>query len=214
MDKIEFRVQPTPEFDDHQVRILVNGIDIIPDKMFGLDPVQSVENEPALLEQEALTKSGELTYARWSWQSGEIAYDTFEVIRTDQTVIWTRDSMKGPSFTFAVNQYEEAIAQFRTDYSWETPKRTVERLIGDLDYSALKRYGMSFSWVSARAYNTDKIMVVFRLTEADGVSYGITCYLIWDQTNADEAARSMKHLLQQSPQLWPEVAYCGQAPPQ
>jgi hypothetical protein len=209
MDKIGFRIQPSPIVDDYEVRILVSGKDIIPRGMTGLDPVQGLEVE-GLLSQTALTEGGRLWFARGDYETDEGAY--LQVSRAESAVIWNLEDAGNPTFAFNAREYDEAISRLREDFSWETPKRTAERLIKNLDYSALNKYGIKFLNASARWWNSEKIAVSFWLTDESAIEYQLVCHVAWDQSNAQGAADNVENLLRQAPEQWSDVVCYPQVP--
>jgi hypothetical protein len=220
MDKIEFRIEPSPDSNDHQVRILINGQDVIPDRMIGLDPWDDGDISCSLLDQEALSTSGELTYARCSCGVVGCGSDSVEVTRSDETVSWRFPSLdrkstvfggshKAAPFVFDRQQYDQAVADLRNDFKWEPMERTAERLVGQLDFSKAAGCGLLFHWASGRM-NQDKFGLCFRLGEPQ--KYQVIAYMPWNPRTPEGAVEVTKHLLQQPPTQWPDVVYYNQTP--
>ena len=204
MDKIEFRIQPSFEARDHEVRILVNGIDIISNKMMGLDPVD--ECEQSFFNQPALTGSGELIYARCNCGVVGCGSDLVVVSRDPQTVTWKPKPLPAACFVFDRHQYDDAVNHLMTDFTWETIERTAERLTRDLNFADLSEYGLTFKWASARE-NKETIAVAFDLDEEGEGKYQVLCYAPWDHQEPRVAAQNMEHILKEPPSLWPNVVY-------
>ncbi len=207
MDKIEFHIQPSSGSPDHEVRILVNGIDIIPDKMLGLDPVDGWEE--SLLGQEALTSPGELIYARCSCGVVGCGSDAVDVTRSESAVTWTFKWTSKKSFTFDARQYDSAIAELKSDFGWETPERTAERLIKNLDFNRFLAQGLELEWVSGRTEN--KITLSFDLQEGE-TKYQVLCHARWENHEApNEAVSAIEKVLKDAPKNWPDVEYLFQS---
>jgi len=209
MDEIEFRIEPSPDSNDHQVRILINGHDIIPERMIGLDPWDDGDISCSLLDQEALSTSGELTYARCSCGVVGCGSDSVEVLRDGETVKWNSKGTSKKTFVFEARQYDQAVADLRNNFKWEPMERTAERLVGELDFSNLTNFGLFFEWASGRM-NQDKFGICFRLGEPQ--KYQIVAYVPWNQRTPEGAVGAAKLLLQQPPTQWPDVVYYNQTP--
>jgi len=131
---------PSPETNDHQVRIIIDGDDWLDASSLGLDPRE-------FFQQSALKTNGSLTVGRCDCGVIGCCDTIVDVIRTDSSIAWTDPT--GLKLTFDRNAYDAEIDRAMTDTEWEDVNRTVERLAGeilvghDLD-------GFHFQWASAR----------------------------------------------------------------
>jgi len=199
------------------VRILVNEIDIIPENLMGMDPVDGWEE--SFLGQPALTNSGNFTYARCSCGIVGCGSDIVEITRSEETVSWRFPSLdrkstvfggarKAVPLVFDRQQYDEAVDQLKTNFDWETVERTAERLIHSLDFSRFLEYGLKFQWATGRTEN--KVAVSFGLQEGEA-KYQILSYAPWNHEVASDAVFIVERMLKEPPSVWSDVVYYFQS---
>ena len=152
MHSVAFNMTASPTSNDHQVRIAVDGIDLISefsDHSLGIDP-------PVFFRQEALTSSGKLNIARC--ECGVPLCDDTDVntVHEADTVTWNGlpETRFGKSLVFDRAQFLQAVHKASNDHAWETTERTAERCIADLNMALPASHGLRFCWASGRIRDT------------------------------------------------------------
>lgn len=156
MKKLSFKFLPSEFSEDHQVRALVDEEDLLElydSKSLGLDP-------PEFFEQKSLTTSGNLRIGRCECGCVGCGDTYVKVLRSQDKVEWSFSS-GAETIEFDRVEYDREIERAAADFSWETPDRTVERLVSNLDYSSCEKLGLRFEFASARIKN-DKVILSFR----------------------------------------------------
>lgn len=146
MNTLSFQILDSKETNDHEVRILIDGVDILGQDFMGIDP-------PDFFKQRGLQLTGEILIGRCICGvigCGDYSVDVQEV---DSKVIWSNDN--GLHLEFDKESYLNLITTAKTDYSWENKYRRVERLTAAILKESKTIIGYSFDWSSARIkYNT------------------------------------------------------------
>ncbi len=204
------------ERNGHQLRILVNGVDLIervdrsaagydPEMaMLGMDPI-------AFFKQTTLEAGGGLIIARCNC-GDEGCSSIAVVVHTSLTeVSWSLRPDGTEVVRFGRDQYISAIGKARNDHSWETLERTAERLIAELEWARLAPLGITLCHVYARG-SKDSLSVTFWL-ESQG-RYQLVCSLAWNHLRPNAAVdAARRQLLEIEPARWSEVVYYPQAHP-
>ncbi|HNQ77643.1 MAG TPA: hypothetical protein PK802_07915 [Candidatus Cloacimonadota bacterium] len=204
MAEISFVIEPNNPSNDHQVRIIVDGQDLIAcycDDMLGIDP-------PDFFTDRALLEFGKLIFARCSCGVVGCGDAIVHTSRDHITVIWDSFSPKIPgirSLTFSRQQFDAAVEAARNDHSWETAERTAERFIAELDFTSLNEQGLAFRWASGRLNNT-KISVCFYLD----LTYQVIVSAPWNHVAVQEAVSGIQAELGKPPYEWSDVTYYPQ----
>lgn len=133
---------PSPETNDHQVRVIVDGEDWLGPSSLGLDPHEFFRQSTFTLKT-----NGSLIVGRCDCGVLGCCDTTVDVLLSDASVIWMDAS--GLNLTFDRKSYEAEIDRATTDTGWEDVKRTVERLAGDI-LVGHELNGFQFQWASAR----------------------------------------------------------------
>jgi hypothetical protein len=206
---VEFRisVRPSPETNDHEVVLLGAGenlIDRFSKKLMGLDPDQLLV-EPCSLRVGKMPRIA--TIGRCD--CGEVGCGSVEVeIRREQTAVKWQSLSSPVEVQFDADQYDAEVERALHDHSWETPDRTVARLIrAAVDKTALESRGFIFSWASGRC--RDGMMTV-ALTLSPG-PYQVLVNLPWDRASIENIVDQFASLLRVEPESWPEVECYPQA---
>lgn len=138
MNILSFNIVASPETNDHQVRILVDGKDLLGDDYLGLDP-------PRLFEQENLFRQGKLLIGRCTCGC-EGCGDNWVTVDIDHdSVCWSDLSLK-----FEKTAYFENVKLVMNDHSWEDKNRCAERLVSEIFQGRKTKSDYSFTWASAR----------------------------------------------------------------
>ncbi len=144
MNRLAFNFADSPSSNDHQVRPLVDGVDLlelIETDSLGIDP-------PEFFRQPALLSGGRLLIGRCS--CGVVGCDDVfaGVVRTDDSVTWQLAGDR--TYEFDPAGYSSCIKSGTADTDWESTERTAERLVASLDFSTAEEDGYRFDWASAR----------------------------------------------------------------
>lgn len=142
LNQLDYQVMPSPDSNDHEVRLIVDGVDILGDTRLGLDPLDFMR----FVRSDA---SGDVLVGRCA--CGCIGCDdvTAKVKFDDLTVQW---HLLGHTYYFECNAYKDTLSEVVADHSWEDVGRRVERLITEhVEADQRWRDGQSnFDWVSTR----------------------------------------------------------------
>lgn len=141
MNKLSFKILPTDESQDHEVRILIDNSDFLGKKHLGIDP-------PEFFGQHSLLTEGQILVGRCS--CGIIGCDDYAVYVSvfDDKITWTND--RGLNLEFDKSIYIETISGARFDYSWESKERRAERLTSAVLKNTRTSDDYKFDWTSAR----------------------------------------------------------------
>jgi len=205
IEVLTIQVRPSPQTNDHEVRLLGDGDDLIArfwEGMIGLDP-DDLLLDPCLLEpSDGIHRA---TIARC--ECGILGCDSVDVeVRSGGGKVSWIDGER--TLRFARDQYEAEVARARADTDWETPGRTAARLVRTtVDLVELARHGLSFQWASGRA-GPRGFTASLRL---DPGPHQILVTLPWTAERAEDMAASMVLLLRRDPRTWECVAYLPQA---
>lgn len=182
--QLSFEFLPSEFSNDHQVRILADGQDLlekIDKSSLGLDPVE-------FFAQPTLHTTGWLLIGRCECGCAGCDDVRAAVTRTEQDVLWDLAS-RGMQFSFALPDYDEAMKIGAADFSWETPQRTAERLVSKLDYSEFARYGLVFGWASARIEENQ--MTLSFMKDGNQILYKAP----WDSQEPSHAVATVQQML-------------------
>ncbi|PMS17629.1 hypothetical protein C0Z18_19410 [Trinickia dabaoshanensis] len=144
MDFLEFTFAESRESNDHEVRPLATGIDILKSLRpgdLGLDP-------PEFFRQPELWAGGKLLIGRCSCGVVGCGDQFVDVEMFSDQVAWRL--AQGGRVVFNKKQYEAALEQGAASTTWESLERTAERLVSGLDFSKRAERGYVFQWASAR----------------------------------------------------------------
>ncbi len=144
MHAIALQFESSPYSNDHQVRPVIDGIDLLrdmADDLLGLDP-------PQLFRQPALSRGGNLVVGRCSCGDAGCGAVRVDVEVADRFVTWQFGTER--SYHFELQQYLECIERASLNTSWESVGRTVERLVSSVDFSRMADLGYRFEWASTR----------------------------------------------------------------
>jgi len=179
MNRLDIKCVASPETNDHEACILVDGEDWLGDDYIGLDP-------PRLFQQETLLCGGRTLVGRCN--CGCEGCDDFvvDVVIDGNVVKW--QSPKGYLLSFDRTEYESEIVSKCKDHSWEDSNRTAERLVNAVFDSVVLSGGWKFDWSSARM-GKGKIAVSLSLNDQQKlVEFG------WDPEDPITAEKRAKQL--------------------
>ncbi len=186
LNSIALKITPSLETNDHQVRVWVDGEDLLDDNSLGLDP-------PEFFRQVSLRTTGLLIVGRC--ECGVIGCDdtTVEVQRTSKMVSWSNTN--GLNLAFDLQTYDSEIRRANQDHSWENVYRTAERLAND-ELSGLELDGFQFQWASTRIKPETLSMSFLRLDQQRLIE------IAWDGISPENArmhARSFREIQTNNP---------------
>jgi hypothetical protein len=141
MNTLSFNILPTDESHDDEIRILIDGSDILGKDHLGIDP-------PEFFGQHNLLTTGQILIGRCT--CGVVGCDDFpvNVNLLDDKITWTNNN--GLNLEFDKSVYEKTISSAKTDYNWESKERRVERLTSAVLKNTNTSNGYKFDWTSAR----------------------------------------------------------------
>lgn len=152
MNLLSFTILPSPTSKDHEIRILIDGEDIIGKDFLGPDP-------PVFLKQANLLKGGYILIGRCT--CGEAGCGSCGVtVMLDKDMVLLKDD-SGLNLVFDRQAYEYTIEAAKNDHSWEDIKRKVERLTTEILNNSRTKDNYIFDWASARI-TENKITLSYR----------------------------------------------------
>jgi hypothetical protein len=180
MNVITLKFAASPFSNDHEVRPVIDGIDLLrelAEDCLGLDP-------PQLFQQPALGRNGVLLIGRCS--CGDVGCGAFraEVAVAGERVSWRVGD--DHSFTFDKQQYLECFERASQDTTWESVGRTAERLVSSIDLARLSEYGYRFEWTSTRIMQA-RVTLCF-VKEGKQRLFQVE----WDDRHAEDAEQQVR----------------------
>lgn len=142
MNALGFKILPSSESNDHQVRILVDGQDWLGDEYLGIDP-------PEFFSQGSLL-AGPFPLLVGRCVCGVVGCGDLlvDVLRDGDMISWTNPA--GLRLEFDYSEYTSLIDRASTDFSWEDVNRTAERLVNGEFRGTTLADGNVLDWASAR----------------------------------------------------------------
>ncbi|MDB5276159.1 MAG: hypothetical protein JWR61_1114 [Ferruginibacter sp.] len=177
MNKISFKILPSSETNDHEIRVLIDNEDFLGDDYLGLDP-------PSFFEQDNFDKDGELMIGRCTCGVEGCCDYPVTVAVNQNTILWTNHN--GLNLAFDKQDYDHSIGAAKNDYSWEDIKRKVERLTTNVLKKSQTKDNYNFNWASARI--KDKQITLSYSKNGDQKMFDIA----WDgqsDTNVEDNAK-------------------------
>ncbi|QTV05030.1 hypothetical protein [Faecalibacter bovis] len=141
MNKLSFNILPSPESNDHEIRILIDDKDFLGNDYLGLDP-------PSFFSQDNLDKDGEIMIGRCTCGVEGCGDFQLTVVIKQDNVLWTNNN--GLNLIFEKQYYNHSIETAKNDYSWEDINRKVERLTTNILKNSQTKDSYIFNWASAR----------------------------------------------------------------
>ncbi len=141
MSSLSYQIIASPDSNDHQVRLFVDGADWIGESHLGLDP-------PELVKQLTEHPPSRLIVARCSCGVLGCGDVVATLIRTAKTVEWS--CVNRQPVVFDAEHFDNQIRALTNDHSWEPAGRTVERLLDEMFFGKVTDDGYLFEWSSTR----------------------------------------------------------------
>ncbi len=212
LQNIQFRVFPSPETNDFEVRPFLNEQDFIekhwPD-MMGMDPNDVLSLDilaPRDVPHTAMV-------VRCGCGVAGCGNATVRISHEGSCVVW--DSWDGDegnppprTLIFGREQYLQALEQAIRDTSWEIPDRTAARLLPLLvDHDALAMNNLSYQWASGRIKDD-----AFTVSLGGPPSHHqVLVHTPWSKESPEQIAQKAATVLREHPNHWSEVEWYGQS---
>jgi hypothetical protein len=180
MHVIDLHFEPSPFSNDHQVRPVIDGIDLLrglADDSLGIDP-------PQFFRQPALGRGGNLLIGRCSCGDVGCGAVRVDVAVTDRRVTWQFGTER--TYHFELQQYLDCFERASLNTTWESVGRTAERLVSSIDFARLSDQGYRFEWASTRITRA----CVTLCFSKDGMQrlFGVE----WDDRRAEDAEQQVR----------------------
>jgi hypothetical protein len=177
---LALQFEASPHSNDHQVRPIIDGIDLLrdlADDSLGMDP-------PQFFRQPALGRSGKLLIGRCS--CGDVGCGAFRVDVTvaDRRVTWQFETER--LYHFELQQYLECFERASLITAWESVGRTAERLVSSIDFGRLSDHGYRFEWASTRI--TQACVTLCFVKDGRKRLFGVE----WDDRQAVDAEQQVR----------------------
>ena len=146
MSTLRLSVVPSLGSNDHAVQCLVDGQDLVAQLGgLGLDPDDFFAEVPRATPGEPR----ECRIGRCECGVVGCGDVLAQVLREHEQVVWKVGTRE---VRFDAAQYDAEFARAASDYSWETPQRTAERMLRErVPTKDLRGRGFIFEWASGRA---------------------------------------------------------------
>lgn len=210
MKNIQLKITPAECANGHQVRIFIDGQDLITilDKnSLGRDPVGFLEEKELIPSDRPF----ECIIAKCGCGCIGCSDKTVSITKKQNKIIWNNFSPTipweiGDTIEFDADQYQTEVYRALHDHSWETIERTTERKIRTLNFESLTQYHLTMMWASGRLYD-DKISVSFWL---DNGLYQVISSCPWNKKNPEHAVTAISEMIHIHPKDWRDVRYLPQ----
>ena len=173
LSELTFEIRPSPATNDHEVRVLVDGRDILGDQYIGIDP-------PEFFCQFFQSDTEDLLVGRCCCGVVGCGDCIVTVARDREVVRWSGHK----AFVFNRTQYDAAVQRAAQDSSWEDSNRRAERLVNDLLRGLRTQDGFQFDWASARMSPN-----VIKLSFSNDVTQKFVEFA-WDGKTEESATRA------------------------
>src|ERR1043166_4083055 len=208
---IRFLVVPSPDTNDHEVKIYLDGEDFIRrhwPNMMGMDP----DDLLSYVHLSAPDEPHETTIVRCGCGIVECGSASVRISGEGDHVIW--DHWQGETggsppetLIFDRNQYMKAVRHAIEDRRWETVDRTAARILASIvDHSTLAENNLEYQWSSGRI--RDATFTV-SLSGPEGC-HQILIHLDWKEQSPEEIAREAARLLKTDPNQWTDIVWYGE----
>ncbi len=155
MNEISFKVQPSPETNDYEVCIYIDG-----SCLFDLIELDPIDEDSRLFDRDLIgldpkdflrqfedKDQTELVVGRCPCGSLGCYDTTVQIDRIDDKIIWKINKIANLVFSSA--QYENAVIELGKDTSWEDLNRRIGRLVSKIFIDTRVKRGFLFDWASA-----------------------------------------------------------------
>ena len=180
MHFLALQFEASPYSNDHQVRPVIDGIDLLrdfADDSLGIDP-------PQFFRQPALGRRGKLLIGRCSCGDVGCGAVRVDVAVADRRVTWHFETKR--AYHFELQQYLECFERASLNTAWESVGRTAERLVSSIDFGRLSDQGYRFEWASTRI--TRACVTLCFVKDGRQRLFGVD----WDDRRAEDAEQQVR----------------------
>lgn len=211
LNVIRFEVVPSPDTNDHEVKIFLDGEEFIPKHwsgMMGMDPDQLLSYRHLSAQDEP----HQTTVVRCGCGVVGCGNASVRILAQGDRVVWDdwqgdRGEPPAETLVFDRAQYTKAVKHAIEDHSWETPDRTAARILASIiDYNTLEANDLKYQWASGRC-RSGTLTVSLRGPEG---YHQILVHLEWKEQSAEEIAHEAAQLLKTEPNQWSDVTWYGE----
>ncbi|CAG0929682.1 hypothetical protein PLCT1_01108 [Planctomycetaceae bacterium] len=204
-------VLPSPDTNDHEVRFIADGVDLIEsfcEGSLGLDP------DDVLLPNALAASSAPHVALIARCDCGVIGCGDIEaeITLVGEVVTWVlgpEQSGTSPILRFAAASYIRELERATADTSWETPDRTAARLLrASVNQEMLAAHDLRFLWASGRV--RDHTFTVS--LELSPGPYQVLLHIPWRDQSPGAIASEMATVIETPPESWRDVQFFPQRP--
>jgi hypothetical protein len=180
MHFLALQFEASPYSNDHQVRPVIDGIDLLRDcagDSLGIDP-------PQFFRQSALGRKGKLLIGRCSCGDVGCGAIRVDIAVADRRVTWQFEAES--TYHFELQQYLECFERASLNTAWESVGRTAERLVSSIDFGRLSDQGYRFEWASTRI--TRACVTLCFVKDGRQRLFGVD----WDDRRAEDAEQQVR----------------------
>jgi hypothetical protein len=180
MNVLTFEIKPSPETNDHEVLVLVDGKTVLGEGLMGVDP-------PEFFAQFAKPNAGQLLVGRC--ECGVVGCGDYlvEVETATDSVIWRGEK----ELRFERSSYENTVRQASSEFSWEDQKRRGERLAKKILNGCRTEDGFAFQWASARIAPKTMRLSFLKAGQQKMLEFG------WDEATDESVIQGARRLRRQ-----------------
>ena len=202
-------VLPSPDTNDHEVRFIVDGIDLIDsfcEGSIGLDP------DDVLLPGALTASSAPHVAVIARCDCGVIGCGDIEaeIKLVGEVVTWAlgqEQSGTGPILRFAAASYMRELGRATADTSWETPERTAARLLrASVNQEILAGHELRFLWASGRVRDYTFTVSL----ELSPGPFQVLLHIPWRGQSPAAIASEMAAVIETPPESWLDVQFFPQ----
>jgi hypothetical protein len=215
-DSIRFEIAPcAARYGGHEVRVFVNGRDIIPEHAAGMDPQRTLWPTNSL----AATATPRLAWVTRGRDEPDDLSVYAMISREGDVVVWDWEEQWGIGdddfgYAFPADDYDREVARLVADRSWETPTDAVARGVFErADHDALARWGLQVRWVDAAPVPPREVTVSLSSTDRSHLhSPWLDLGFPADDRDPESIVQEIIDVLRAEPPRWMALASTGRPP--
>lgn len=182
-----------------ELKVYVNGIEMTSAGAgMGMDPFDVFVPANRLV---AAAEPSTAIVARCSCGEYGCANTAVTITRSGEVVQWEwlhkKPIDRNPRFDAA--EYDREVARVAADHAWESPERTVRRLVRTtVDRDHLQTYGLRVGWIDTDSRDTEFVSVQMTLDD----DYLVWIRVPWFDRSPEQLAAALCAELARSPREW------------